>query len=310
MKSSLNAFARKEKFVGKGPLSVALVITDLAKNKSFPLNSADFVTESGGQVLGLGKSAVQAILKRYGIDRVLAEEGGRTSRGSLGKMQAYVSFMNDAYHNNTLDLALAEQFWIEKVSAYFSSKPLTLRVDAHLGLRVMVRQLLNQARSRQAELEGTMVVGTVMQHLVGAKLEVVLGADAGVEHHSSNQSDQKLGRTGDFDIGDASIHVTNAPTEALIRKCQANLAANRKPIIITSFKGAAIAEGLAENAGIADSIDIIEFEQFIATNVHELGNFKSTQRRVKIEEIINKYNEIIDEHETDPGLKIEIAIGK
>ena len=61
-----------------------LVVTQHAEDhgtcRSMPKK---LITEGGGQVLGLGKGAVQAVLKRHGIDRVLASEGGRTSRGSL-----------------------------------------------------------------------------------------------------------------------------------------------------------------------------------------------------------------------------------
>jgi hypothetical protein len=213
-----------------------------------------------------------------------------------------VAFLNHAYQDKTLDLEVAQKFWIEKVNAFFSGKPLTLRVDTHLGLRAVIRQLMNLAKTRQSASGGTMLLGTVMQHLVGAKLEIVLGADSGLTHHSANQSDQRLDRTGDFDMGDASIHVTNTPTEALIRKCAANLEAGRKPVVITSAKGTVVAEALADTLGIADSIDIIEFEQFIATNIHELGRFDSRNRRIKIDEIIKRYNEIVAMHETDPSL--------
>jgi hypothetical protein len=60
------------KFNRKGPLSVALVVTQQARNMGLPLDSEKLLTEGGGQVLGLGKSAVQAILHRHGIERVLA----------------------------------------------------------------------------------------------------------------------------------------------------------------------------------------------------------------------------------------------
>ena len=40
------------------------------------------------------KYRIQRILADHGITRVLAEEGGRTSRGSVGLMQKYVEFLN------------------------------------------------------------------------------------------------------------------------------------------------------------------------------------------------------------------------
>src|SRR5690348_8284078 len=92
--TELEKFASEKSLRGQGPLSVALVVTQHAKEMGLPLDSTKLVTEGGGQVLGLGKGAVQAVLKRHGIGRVLAKEGGRTSRGSLGNMREYVAFLN------------------------------------------------------------------------------------------------------------------------------------------------------------------------------------------------------------------------
>lgn len=310
MKSQLEQFATQHAFRGKGPLCVAIVVTEQAKKKTFPLQVDDFLAESGTQVAGLGMAAVQAVLNQHGIERILAKEGGRTSRGSVANMKHYLAFLNEQHQAGSLDLKQAEAFWITRVQAFFAGKPFTFRLDSQMGLRAAVRNLMQQAIERQKSESGTKYVGTVMQHLVGAKLEVFLGAGCGIEHHNANQSDQQIGRTGDFDIGDASIHVSTAPGEALIAKCQENVAAGRKPIIVTGRKGVLVAEGLAENAGLGDQIDIIEFEQFIATNVHELGNFTQSQRRAKIAEIVERYNSIIDDVETDPSLKIELASGK
>ena len=71
---------RERKFNRKGPLCVALVITQQARVRGLPLDPGTLLTEGGGQVFGLGKSAVQSILQRHGITRVLASEGGRTPR--------------------------------------------------------------------------------------------------------------------------------------------------------------------------------------------------------------------------------------
>ena len=71
-----------------------------------------------------------------------------------------------------------------------------------------------------------------------------------------------------------------------------------------------IAEGLAENIGIADRLDVIEFEQFIATNLHELGKFEAEKRRVKVGELVERYNAIVDTFETYPSLRIDLSSGK
>ena len=92
--TTLSAFTEEKNFRGKGPLSVALVVTEHARKSGLPLDPEALVTERQGQVLGLGRSAVQAILQRHGIARVLASEGGRTSRGSMGNMRDYVALLN------------------------------------------------------------------------------------------------------------------------------------------------------------------------------------------------------------------------
>ena len=110
----LAAFTAEKAFRGKGAISVALIVTQYAKTMGLPLDPQKLVTEGGGQVLGLGKGAVQAVLKRHGVDRVLAAEGGRTSRGSLNNMREYIAFLNGLEAQGAVDLEAVEAFWIER----------------------------------------------------------------------------------------------------------------------------------------------------------------------------------------------------
>ena len=199
-----------------------------------------------------------------------------------------------------------ENWWIDRVREFFSSKPFKLSVDRSKSLRSEIRALIAQAEKRQKELSGTMVAGAVMQHLVGAKLQTLL-PHANLKHHGFSVADESTGRTGDFDIGDCVIHVTTTPTEALITKCNSNLEADAVPMIISTRDGCVSAENLAKGTGIGDRIEIIEIEQFLATNIHERSGFQFGERRPKIEEIVNEYNRIVEECETDPSLRIEVA---
>jgi hypothetical protein len=311
---ALEGFAKANSFTSsKGPLCVALVINDAAKGLRHPIDPNALLTEQGGQVLGLGKGAVQSILgrPRHGITRVLAEEGGRTSRGSIAKMRSYVDFINARREAELhVDLETAEDFWVQKVRDFFAGKPFVLKLDPSWSVRTAVRQLLDQAFNRQKNSSGTKYVGTMMQHLVGAKLTICLGNAGALEHNSANASDQKPGRHGDFDIGDVAVHVTTSPSEALIRKCEDNLAHGKRPLIITLPDRVTMAEGLLDNATISDRVDVIEFEQFVATNVFEIGQFRAEGRTETILRIIDTYNEIIEEHESDPSLRIEQAKSK
>ncbi len=76
--------------LSKGSLSFVLIITRMLSKKKFPIDPDDFRTAKEGQVAGLGGSAIRKILKEYGIERTLSDEGGRTSRGNMGRLRAYV----------------------------------------------------------------------------------------------------------------------------------------------------------------------------------------------------------------------------
>ena len=57
-------------------------------------------------------------------------------------------------------------------------------------------------------------------------------------------------------------------------------------------------------AETAPRIDVPDIEQFLAANLHERALFQSKKRGPKTEELISRYNAIIDANETDPSLKI------
>ena len=103
-----------------------------------------------------------------------------------------------------------------------------------------------------------------------------------------------------------AIHVTTAPGEAVIERCRTNLNDGYKPVLVTIRSGIAVAEGLANNKGLAERIDVFEIEQFVALNLYELGEFAADGRRVAVDGLVRRYNEIVEEVETDPSLKIKI----
>ncbi|KAA9345727.1 DUF4928 family protein [Adhaeribacter soli] len=310
MKELLEEFYKNNNFNTKGPLSVAVQLTKAFKNLDFPLKAEDFLTERGGQVKGLGGPNLKKILKEQGIERILASEGARTSRGSIENMRAYIAFLNAAHESgNKINWEEIEAFWVEKVQNYFDAAPFSLNLDASQSIKSIIQNLTTQAIERQRQVVGVKYLGIMLQHLVGAKLELIKG-DETVIHNCSSNNDQDAGRTGDFDIGEVSIHVTTRPTENLMLKCRENLNANRKPLIVTLESGVLIAEGIAEDLNIKDRIDIIDFYQFIVSNIHERSWFDRNSRQAHIEKLIENYNSIIDKYETDPSLKIEIASGK
>jgi hypothetical protein len=303
LQQQLTNFATEKAFRGKGPLSMALVVTQQARKTGLPLDPEKLLTECGGQVLGLGRGAVQAILKRHNITRVLASEGGRTSRGSLNNMREYVAFLNGL--KGAVDLVAIEAFWIQKVREFFAGKPFKIKLDQSRSLRMVVRDVIAQAVERQKNSSGVYYAGAVLQHLVGAKLDCALGK-GNFEHNGFSTADAPGGRLGDFVIGDVALHVTTSPAEAVIEKCRDNLNDGYRPIIVTLQRGLTVAEGLAGNVGLSDRIDIFEIEQFLALNLYELGKFGADGRKTALTDLVARYNEIVEEFETDPSLKIEL----
>lgn len=289
---------------GKGQIATLIFASRLARRAGLPFDvDAGITTEGEGQVKGLGRGAVQSILADYGITRVLAEEAGRTSRGSLGNIRNYLHFLNELHTQGLADTAGIEAWWVEQAAHFFNAKPFALRFEDGKSLRFVIRDLLEQARKRQQEGAGTMFVGAMLQHLVGAKLALVM-PDVVIQHHGFSVADAPGGRSGDFEIGTTSFHVTTTPGEAVIRKCKANLASGRRPIIVTLYHMLPAADVFAEALGISDQLDVLDAEQFIVANLHEMGGFESAQRRVTVEALIDRYNAIVEAQETDPSLRI------
>ncbi len=303
LNKQLEAFVLDNHMTGKGQICLALVVTHHAKRLGLPLDPAKLLTDKNGQVLGLGKGAVQAILRDHGITKVLAEEGGRTSRGNIGNMQTYVGFLNHIAKSPS-DLEAIENWWVDRVNKFFEAKPMIFRLDTKSSLRAVVRDLLKQAEEHQKQDTGTMFLGAVLQHLVGAKLELVLGRE--VEAHGAFVADSVTDRPGDYRIEDVVIHVTTSPGEALLRKCSDNLDQGLRPLIITSFRNVAVAETMAENAGVAGRVEIFDVEQFVASNILELSKFKASGRKVTVQDLIARYNRLA-KCENNPGLLIKEA---
>jgi|APCry1669193181_1035450.scaffolds.fasta_scaffold02507_5 hypothetical protein len=294
------------KLLNKGGLCVALVVTQHAKEKGLPLDAASLRTAEGGQVVGLGKAAVQKILESHGITKVLAEEGGRTSRGSLGMMKEYVDWLNKIHLRGNPDMQAVELWWIGKVRLHFAAEGPRLNFDPGQSLTANVGDLLAQAKAIQSNSGGANYVGAMLQHLVGAKLDLVLGIGK-ARHHGFSVADQATDRSGDFQINKVSIHVTTHPTEALVRKCGENINNGLKPLIVTTAEGVVGVKFLLENSGLHKRVDVVDCSQFLTVNLYERSLFMVDECKITLTKLLERYNQIVDECETDPVLKVNLG---
>jgi hypothetical protein len=105
-------------------------------------------------------------------------------------------------------------------------------------------------------------------------------------------------------LGDTAIHVTTAPTDGLLHKCQDNLNKGLHPLIITTSEGIGGARALSKSLGIEDRVDVLDIEQFIATNVFEWTSFHALSRASSFDSLLESYNQIVQECETDTSLCI------
>ena len=304
----LKVFQAEHNIYTKGPLSLVIQFTRMVRDKEFPLNSDDFQTSSKGQVAGLGGGNLKKILKEHSITQQLSAEGGRTSRGSMGLMIKYVDFLNNWNTEQRVDLPAVEDFWAEQVREYFRNQPFILNADASKTIGANLDDLFEQAKKRQKQNSGTQYLGTVLQHLVAAKLRLIL-PEGNLEVHGASVADGPTDRNGDFVINNTIIHCTTMPGALLIEKCKTNLRSGCHPVIITIFDRVHTALNLAEDAGLAGRVEVWDIQQFLSANVYEHSFFDEAMRNSTISEIINRYNEIILEAETDPSLRIEFDAG-
>ena len=100
--------------------------------------------------------------------------------------------------------------------------------------------------------------------------------------------------------------MTTSPGEAVIERCRDKLNDAYRPMLVTMDRGLLVAQELAKNKGIEERIDIFEIEQFVALNLYELGQFEGDGRRTALADLVTRYNDIVEEWETDPSLKIEL----
>lgn len=300
----LKKFQEEHNVNTKGPLSLMVQLTRMVREKAFPLDANDYLTENKGQVSGLGGGNLKKILKEHGITRILASEGGRTSRGNMGLMMKYIDFLNDWQEKEEINFDGVETYWADQVREYFNNQPFTLTADPSRTIGASLDELFEQAKKRQKENTGTQYLGTMLQHLVAAKLSIILPEDA-FAIHGASVADSPTERSGDFVISNTILHCTTAPGEPLIQKCKANINAGCLPVIITIFDRVRTALDLAADADLSGRVDVWDIQQFLSTNINEHSMFDGSARNAKLADIIEKYNYIIETAETDPSLKIE-----
>ncbi len=184
----------------------------------------------------------------------------------------------------------------------------TLHYAPSHSLCAMFRDLLQQAQKHQKETLGVMITDTILHYLIGAQLKLILATkNVEVKLHRVSVATALPTCPSNFLINQFAIHVTIYPTLALIEKCKENLAAGLRPIIITENDQVKTVEILANTKAIDGYVEIWAAEQFLAASLYELSGFNEIERNTTIAQLVAVYNQLIDEFETDPSLRISIG---
>ena len=210
----------------------------------------------------------------------------------MGLMINYVDFLNAWSEEKTVNFLIVEEFWAEQVREYFRNQPFVLTADTSKTIGANLDELFEQAKKRQKQNPGTQYLGTVLQHLVAAKLCLIMPKNS-FEIHGASVADASTERSGDFVINNTIIHCTTMPGALLIEKCKANLRGGCHPVIITIFERVHTTLNLAEDAGLAGRVEVWDIQQFLSSNVYEHSLFDESKRNSTLSDIIGRYNKIV-----------------
>lgn len=190
-----------------------------------------------------------------------------------------------------------------KSFGFCSSAGYVLAYDDTKSVASILDHLLQQAAGRQRLDSSADNSGAMLTRLIAAHLELVLG-EGKIVRRELSFAGRDASRADKFVVNDVCVYVTTAPSEALMRSCDADLDVGLRPLIVTIAIAYPDAISLASVQGLMDRIDIFEAGQFVATSTHITKRLEATPLKVKIERLVLKYNEIIESCEADPGLKI------
>jgi Domain of unknown function (DUF4928) len=177
--------------------------------------------------------------------------------------------------------------------------PIKIRHKRQESIRFHIESLFLAVRGKKHAVTGEWQGLQLMRHLVAAVLSLKgrLDHDAVVSMSAGSASC----------IGNTVIHVTHCPEWPLMHECFAESDQGLRPLVISTRAGAAQAEALAQQVGMGRKVEVLDITQFLVANMLEWTGFNGSQRRHTFEELITRYNAIVEACETDPSLKIEVA---
>lgn len=178
---------------------------------------------------------------------------------------------------------------------------LRLTLDPTRSLRGIFRELLRQAENRDSDHRGP-YFNVVLTHLVAATLDSMGPSDV-AEPGSDPLSHTRASRAP-FELGDTHFHVAGTPGTATFTACRESLGRGYRCVLITVPPWGALDTAIAQETGVDDQLDVVDFEHFVAVHLGLRSRFRAALLPAELRRLVTRYNEIVDREETDPSLKI------
>jgi hypothetical protein len=286
-------------------MNAGLIVSQMVSD-GIPIEDDKLFSDGKSQVRGLSGASIEKILKIHGENRLFTREGGRTSRGTVHLANSFRDILNDVIplisspqDSDELSFTL-EEFFTDCVRLdYFDKQRISVDLQPTKPVSVIIEDILRAASQRSDK-----PTGAVLQHLVGAKLQLRF-PNENIGLDQANAADMQTDREGDFQVGTTAFHVTVAPMEKLINRCNENKKAGYRPVILTLDRKVQAAKQMADNAGIAGDISVQSAEVFIGNNIEEIATYDGDKIRQGIASLIEAYNHRISAVEVDKSLMIE-----
>lgn len=285
--------------IARNTIAVGMVVLDHLRQKC-PVRQDEVMSE-GGELRG-ARAGLGSIFAKYGIPRNFLKEA--TTRQAHQDARRLFELLRwgeafEGLNNNERDRILITciETLTDKAREWLSRPNLKLDMNRLDSPTAWIHLILEKSRGFSG--------GVLEQHLVGAKLQK-RHEHCVIPNHPAHAADVQTQRPGDYTIHNVVYHVTAAPSQAVMEKCEANIRTGKLPVLLVPQDKKAAAEAFADLAHIDNRIVVISIEDFIAVNIIEMSVGAKKDFFQILKEIIEIYNKRLSEAETDMSLRIEI----
>ena len=286
----------------RGNIAGGLVLFENLRS-NFDLDIESHKAERSDQLRNASRRNVQLILARFGEERVLLKEGGRTNRGLMRNLTSLLQTLSDAglgelsSHERDLELTAMQKFLAKRATDIFNSDKISFAYRQGMTSRRIIGEILQSGRERSKE-------GDVAEHLVGAKLALRF-PNYDIRNSAVSAADDQADEPGDFQLNDCVFHVTVSPNSGHYDKCKVNLANGLRVFLLVPDR---VMLGTRQNADLETEgrVSVESIESFVSQNVEELSEFAAGDVSRNLRTLLDVYNTRVADVETDLSLQIRI----